>query len=87
MASVEEVKAALIQAAQRAQETGRQAQACIAGVDETIAMLQAVARGTSHPKLQEAISAAEQQKQLLGEAVNRAHATVQAAQEYIGVLG
>jgi hypothetical protein len=35
----------------------------------------------------EAIAAAEQQKQLLGEAVNRAHATAQAAHDYIGVLG
>lgn len=87
MASVEEVKAALMQAAQQAQQTGQQARACIDGVDQTIAMLQAVARGTNHPKVQEAIAAAEQQKQLLGEAVNRAHATAQAAQDYIGVLG
>jgi hypothetical protein len=87
VASVEELKAGLMQAAQQAQQTGQQAQACIDGVDKTIAMLQAVARGTNHPKVREAIGAAEQQKQLLAQAVQRAHATAQAARDYMGVLG
>ena len=87
MASVEEIKAGLMQVAQQAQQTGQQAHACIDGVDKTIAMLQAVARGSNHPKVREAIAAAEQQKQLLAQAVARAHATAQAARDYIGVLG
>ena len=87
MANVEEVKSGLLRVVEQAQRTGEQVRACIDGVDQTIAMLQAVAVGTNHPKVREAIAAAEQQKQLLIQAVGRAQATAQSSREYIGVLG
>jgi hypothetical protein len=87
VANVEEVKSGLLRVVEQAQRTGEQVRACIDGVDQTIAMLQAVAVGTNHPKVREAIAAAEQQKQLLMQAVGRAQATAQSSREYIGVLG
>jgi hypothetical protein len=50
VANVEEVKSGLLRVVEQAQRTGEQVRACIDGVDQTIAMLQAVAVGTNHPR-------------------------------------
>ncbi len=52
-----------------------------------VVRLQAVARGTNHPKIAEAVARAQQAKQRLAEAVTAAQAAAQAAHDYMAVLG
>ncbi|GAB3799349.1 hypothetical protein [Micromonospora zhanjiangensis] len=87
MASIEEVKAALAQAAEQGNTAVNQIQAAAAGVEQTLARLRAVAAGTGHPKIAEAIARAEQSKQHLAQAAQLVQGGSQAAREYMSVLG
>ncbi len=87
MASIEEIKAGLAGAGSDANTTSAQARAGADAADRMIARLTAVARGTNHPKLAEAIAKAQQSKQRFAEAAALADAAAKAAREYIGILG
>jgi hypothetical protein len=87
MATIEEVKAGLGQAAQEAGTIAGQARAAAESADRMVSQLQAVAHGTNHPKVAEAVARAQQAKQLLAEAVVAAQQAAQAAHEYMAVLG
>ncbi|MGC4748790.1 hypothetical protein ACLQ28_24510 [Micromonospora sp. DT201] len=87
MASIEEVKAALAQAAEQGNATHQQIRAAVEATEQTLGRLRAVAAGTGHPMLGEAISRAEQSKQRLVEAMTLLQGSSQAARNYISVLG
>ena len=87
MPSVQEVKAGLAEAAEEANKTTAQVRAAMDAADRTLTRLTAVAQGTQHPKIIEAIGMIQQCKQRLGEAAQLAQAAAQAARDYIGVLG
>ncbi|WBB54416.1 hypothetical protein [Verrucosispora sp. WMMD573] len=87
MASIEQVKAALAQAAEQSNATTHQIRAAIDGTEQVLARLRAVAAGTGHPSIAEAIARAEQSKQRLIEAATTLQGSTQAARQYINVLG
>jgi hypothetical protein len=87
MASIEEVKAALAQAADQGNTTLNQIQAAAQSTEQMLMRLRAVAGGTGHPKLAEAIARAEQSKQRLIEAGSVLQGASGAAREYISLLG
>ncbi|MFC6018496.1 hypothetical protein ACFP2T_20080 [Plantactinospora solaniradicis] len=87
MASIEEVKAALAQAAEQGNTATNQIRAARNGVEQMLSRLRVVAAGTGHPKIGEAIARAEQSKQRLDEAATLAQGSSQAARDYIGILG
>jgi hypothetical protein len=87
MASIEEVKAALAQAADQGNTTLNQIRAAMDATDQMLARLRAVSAGTSHPTIAEAIARAEQSKQRLSEAGSLIQGGAEAARRYIGVLG
>jgi hypothetical protein len=87
MASIEEVKAALAQAAEQGNSTQQQIRAAIEATEQTLARLRAVAAGTGHPTIAEAIARGEQSKQRLFEAMTLLQGSSQAARNYMNVLG
>ncbi|GAB3141272.1 hypothetical protein GCM10027290_13680 [Micromonospora sonneratiae] len=87
MASIEEVKAALAQAAEQGNSTLSQIQAAANNAEQMLSRLRAVAAGTGHPKIAEAIARAEQTKQQLAQAAALIQGSSSAAREYIGLLG
>ncbi len=87
MASIEEVKAALAQAADQGNATLNQIKAAADSTEQVLARLRAVATGTNHAKVAEAIARAEQSKQRLTEAASLVQGSGNAAREYIGILG
>lgn len=87
MASIEEVKAGLAQAAEESHEAVAQARAASESAERALQRLQAVAQGTNHPKVQEAMQRAQQCRQLLQQAAQLAQASAQAARDYTAVLG
>jgi cytochrome c556 len=87
LASVQELKAGLAQAAGEAQTVTTQARAGADAVDRMIMQLQAVGQGTGHPKIAEAVAKAQEAKQRFAEAAQLAQAAAQAAKDYMGVLG
>jgi hypothetical protein len=87
VASIEEVKAALAQAAEQGNNTVNQIRAASEGVEQMLARLRAVAAGTGHPKIAEAIARGEQTKQRLAESAALIQGGSQAARDYIGILG
>lgn len=87
MASIEEVKAALAQAAEQGHTTLNQIRAAAEANDQTLARLRAVAAGTGHPAIAEAIARAEQSRQRLLEAMTLVQGSTEAARNYMGVLG
>jgi len=87
MASIEEVKAALAQAAEQGNTATNQIRAAMDGVEQMLSRLRAVAAGTGHPKIGESIARAEQSKQRLTEAATLVQSGSQAARDYIGILG
>ena len=87
MASIEQVKAGLNSAASEGQGTAAQANAAKAGADRMLAQLRALAQGTNHPALQDAIAKTEQAKQKLTEASALAAAAAESARAYIAILG
>jgi hypothetical protein len=87
MASVEEVKAGLGQAAEQQTATLNMIRGALDSTDRMIQRLRVVAAGTSHPKVTEALARAEQSKQRLAEAGTLAQGAAQAARDYIVILG
>ncbi|MCX5066847.1 hypothetical protein AB0F59_04230 [Micromonospora lupini] len=87
MASIEQVKAALAQAAEQSNTTTSQIRATIESTEQVLARLRAVAAGTGHPALSEAIARAEQSKQRLIEAATTLQGSTAAARQYINILG
>ncbi len=87
MASIEEVKAALAQAADQGNTTVNQIQAVIASTEQMLSRLRAVAAGTGHAKIAESIARAEQAKQRLTEIATLIQGSGQAAREYSSILG
>ncbi|MEV1107385.1 hypothetical protein AB0I95_01895 [Micromonospora sp. NPDC049751] len=87
MASIEEVKAALAQVAEQGNATQQQIRVAVEATEQTLARLRAVAAGTGHPALAEAIARAEQSKQRLAEAMTLLQGSSQAARNYMSVLG
>ncbi|GIJ76275.1 hypothetical protein Xph01_07070 [Micromonospora phaseoli] len=87
MASIEQVKAELAQAAEQCNATTNQIRAAIEGTEQVISRLRAVAAGTGHPAISEAIARAEQSKQRLIEATTVLQGSTQAARQYISILG
>lgn len=87
MASIEEVKAALAQAADQGNTALHQIRTAIESTDRALTRLRAVAAGTGHPKIAEAMARAEQTKQQLGEAASAIQGSSAAAREYISILG
>ncbi|MET7708963.1 hypothetical protein [Micromonospora sp. NPDC005413] len=87
MASIEQVKAALAQATDQSNTTTNQIRAAIESTEQVLVRLRAVAAGTGHPTLAEAIARAEQNKQRLVEAATTLQGSSQAARQYMSVLG
>jgi hypothetical protein len=87
LVSVQDVKAGLAAAANEGNTVAGQARAGIAASERMIARLSAVAAGTNHPKVAEAIARAQQCKQKFAEAAALAQAASQAANQYATVLG
>ncbi|MEE6261526.1 hypothetical protein [Plantactinospora sonchi] len=87
MASIEEVKAALMQAAEQGSNSLNQIRAAAEQTEQVLTRLRAVAAGTGHPKVAEAIQRAEQTKQRLAEAATMIQGSAAAAREYVSVLG
>ncbi|WP_204000358.1 hypothetical protein [Micromonospora lutea] len=87
MASIEQVKAALAQAAEQSNTTTNQIRATVDGIEQVLTLLRMVAAGTGHPALAESIARAEQSKQRLIEAATTLQGSTQAARQYISVLG
>jgi hypothetical protein len=87
MSSIEEVKAALMQAAEQGNASVNQIRAAAEGIEQMLGRLRAVSTGTGHPKIAEAIARGEQSKQRLAEAAMLVQGGSQAAREYIQVLG
>ncbi|MGC5332223.1 hypothetical protein [Micromonospora sp. DT62] len=87
MASIEQVKAELAQAAEQSNVTTSQIRAAIEGTEQVLARLRAVGAGTGHPTISEAIGRAEQSKQRLIEAATTLQGSSELARRYISVLG
>ena len=87
MASIEEVKAALAQAAEQGNTTVNQIRAATESLEQMLNRLRAVAAGTGHATIAQAIARAEQSKQRLNEAATLVQGGSQSAREYIGILG
>ncbi|MET8277477.1 hypothetical protein [Micromonospora sp. NPDC005174] len=87
MASIEEVKAALMQAAEQGNITVNQIRAAAENTEQMLTRLRAIAAGTGHPTIAEAIARGEQSKQRLAEAMTLMQGSSEAARRYIGVLG
>ncbi|WP_433126291.1 hypothetical protein ACQPWW_26580 [Micromonospora sp. CA-240977] len=87
MASIEQVKAALAQAAEQSNTTTSQIRATIESTEQVLTQLRTVAAGTGHPALSEAIARAEQTKQRLIEAATTLQGSTAAARQYISILG
>ncbi|RKR89332.1 hypothetical protein BDK92_3676 [Micromonospora pisi] len=87
MASIEEVKAALTQAAEQGNTATNQIRTAMDSIEQMLNRLRAVAAGAGHPKIGESIARAEQSKQRLDEAATLAEGGSQAARDYIVILG
>ncbi|MET8093149.1 hypothetical protein [Micromonospora sp. NPDC005220] len=87
MASIEEVKAALMQAAEQGNSTINQIRAAADNTEQMLARLRAISAGTGHPAIAEAIAHGEQSKQRLAEAMALVQGSSEAARRYISVLG
>ncbi|MET8527642.1 hypothetical protein [Micromonospora sp. NPDC005172] len=87
MASIEEVKAALMQAAEQGNVSVGQIRAAAENTEQMLTRLRAIAAGTGHPTIAEAIARGEQSKQRLAEAMTLVQGSAEAARRYIGVLG
>ncbi|MFI6780696.1 hypothetical protein [Micromonospora sp. NPDC050276] len=87
MASIEEVKAALMQAAEQGNATISQIRAAADNTEQMLTRLRAIAAGTGHPTIAEAIARGEQSKQRLAEAMVLVQGSAEAARRYISILG
>ncbi|MFV2019650.1 MULTISPECIES: hypothetical protein [unclassified Micromonospora] len=87
MASIQEVKAGLIQAAEHGNTTQQQIAAVMSTLDNMLAQLRTVAAGTGHPLIGEAITRCEQTKGQLESAAGLVRAAADATHRYAGILG
>ncbi|MBF9127475.1 hypothetical protein I0C86_00465 [Plantactinospora sp. S1510] len=87
MASIEEVKAALAQATDQGNTTLNQIRSAMENTEQVLARLRAVAAGTNHAKIAEAIQRAEQSRQRLAEAATLIQGSSAATRDYASVLG
>ncbi|RZT83053.1 hypothetical protein EV382_6373 [Micromonospora violae] len=87
MASIEEVKAALMQAAEQGSVTINQIRAAVENTEQMLTRLRAISAGTGHPTIAEAIARGEESRQRLAEAMTLIQGSAEAARRYIGVLG
>jgi hypothetical protein len=87
VASIEQVKAELAQAAEQGAATTQQIRAAIEGTEQVLTRLRGVAAGTSHAAITEAIGRAEQSRQQLIDAATTLHGSAEAARQYISILG
>ncbi|MGI5214639.1 hypothetical protein [Plantactinospora sp. CA-290183] len=87
MASIEEVKAALMQTVEQGNTTLNQIRVAAENTEQMLSRLRMVASGTNHAKIAEAIVRAEQSKQRLAEAATLIQGSSAAAREYVAVLG
>ncbi|MFY1634577.1 hypothetical protein ACN27F_15085 [Solwaraspora sp. WMMB335] len=87
MASIQEVKAGLAQAAEHGNATRQQIAAAVNALDNMLTQLRAVAAGTGHPLIGEAINRCEQTKNQLESAVGLVRSAGEATQRYAGILG
>lgn len=87
MASIEEVKAALMQAAEQGNVTVNQIRGAAENAEQMLTRLRAIAAGTGHPTIAEAIARGEQSKQRLAEAMTLVQGSSEAARRYISILG
>lgn len=86
MASIEQVKATLGQAADQGTINAQQIRTAIEATDQTLAQLRAVGAGTNHPLIAEAIARTEQSRQRLVEATALLQSSAQAARNYLNAL-
>lgn len=86
MASIEQVKAALGQAADQGTINAQQIRTAIEATDQTLARLRAVGAGANHPLIAEAIARTEQSRQRLVEATALLQSSAQAARNYLNAL-
>ncbi|GIM82731.1 hypothetical protein Sar04_08690 [Salinispora arenicola] len=86
VASIEQVKAALGQAADQGTINAQQIRTAIEATDQTLARLRAVGAGTNHPLVAEAIARTEQSRQRLVEATALLQSSAQAARNYLNAL-
>ena len=87
MASIQDVKAGLAQAAEHGSTSLQQLRASADALDRMLTQLQAVAAGTAHPLVREAISRCEQSKKQLEEAATLIQGAGEATRRYAGILG
>jgi hypothetical protein len=87
VASIEEVKVALLQSAEQGSTALNQIRSASDQTEQILTRLRSVAAGTGHPKIAEAIQRAEQSKQRLAEAATLIQGSAAAAREYVGILG
>ncbi|TDB99487.1 hypothetical protein E1091_06770 [Micromonospora fluostatini] len=87
MASIEQVKAALIQATEQGDVVVSQIRASLDQTEQALVRLRAVAAGSGHPAITEAIARAEQSKQRLVEAMTLIQGSSEATRNYMSVLG
>jgi hypothetical protein len=86
MATVAEVKHAIQQAAERANEGRAMLQQASAMLDEASLLLQQAAAGSGHDDLKQSAAALQQAKQKIGEADRSVAMSGQAASDYMRVI-
>ncbi|GAA0398793.1 hypothetical protein GCM10009541_47280 [Micromonospora gifhornensis] len=82
MASIEEIKAGINRFGQQTQQSVVQLRAVHDSLEQSLALLQAVTAGTSHPAVGQAISQIEQVKTKLNEASQLALGAVETTRRY-----
>ncbi|MFY1698075.1 hypothetical protein [Solwaraspora sp. WMMA2101] len=87
MASIQEVKAGLAQAAEHGNTSRQQLMAAVKTLDNMLSQLRAVSAGTGHPLVSEAIGRCEQAKGQLEASADLIHGAGEATRRYAGILG
>ncbi|MFY1654552.1 hypothetical protein EDC02_4394 [Micromonospora sp. Llam0] len=87
MASIQEVKAGLAQAAEHGNTSRQQLMAAVRTLDNMLSQLHAVSAGTGHHLVSEAIGRCEQAKRQLEESAGLIHQAGESTRRYAGILG
>lgn len=82
MATVEEVKASVGRAGEKAAQHVTRIRAIVESLDKTSALLRSVTAGTNHAQVAEALARLEQAKQRLHEAATLTQGAVQSTKSY-----
>lgn len=82
MASIEEIKAGINRFGQETQQTVLQLRAVHDSLEQSLALLQAVTAGSSHPAVSQAVSQIQQVKAKLNEASQLAGGAVETTKRY-----